>query len=138
MANTQKCHAGTEATEDSLLAILNKAFGYPVRGVHIGPGRHVSMPFNWDGKGETPPGWTRDVTLNYVASASDAAVAFPDSLATAVQQPGPQSKLTPGEQGQLTAAINSRAVKDLEAGGYSPKANQATAGAAVALGNRAQ
>jgi hypothetical protein len=46
---------------DRLVALVNKALSS--RGVHVGGGRHVEMPDEWDGTGATPPGWTEAARL---------------------------------------------------------------------------
>ena len=132
MANVQKCAQGTEGAGDSLVAIINKALGYPKRGSHIGGGVHVTMPASWDGSGATPPGWTKQATANWVAAALDAAVPISDALATELQLPANLALLSAGEQTTLLAAISARANVDLETGIYIPKANAAAVGAAVA------
>lgn len=125
MANLQKCAQGTEAANDALNAIVDKALVYPKIGVHIGKGPHVPMPPSWDGQGALPPGWTRHIVANYVASAATSALPIPDDLAALLQGPPAQANLSGAEKGTLTAAINGRATVDLDVGGYVPKAASA-------------
>ena len=126
MANNQKCAQGTEAANDAINAIINKALVYPKIGTHIGSGVHVNMPPTWDGQGATPPGWSKQAVANYVASPTDAALPIPDTLAALLQAPPAQANLTGAEKGQLTAAINGRVTVDLDVGGYVPKASAAS------------
>ena len=132
MANIQKCVAATEANNDALLAIISKALGYPQKGAHVGGGAHVNMPATWDGTGNTPPGWTKQPTANWVNTALDSAIPITDAMATALQQPGALANLSGAEQTVLSAALATRANKDLDGAAYSPKASAVSAGAAVA------
>lgn len=121
MANVQKSASGTEANMDALGLIVSKALGYPIVGTHVGGGLHVSMPATWDGQGACPPGWTKVAVSTWVASASSAALPISDAMATQLQSAPALSRLTPGEQGQLTAALSGRGNVDLEAGAFTPK-----------------
>ena len=127
-----KCVSGTSAAGDTLVAIINKAMGYPKKSTHVGGGIHVVQPATWDGTGATPPGWTKNATANYVNTSLDAAVPISDALATALQQAGPRSLLSAGELTTLDAALLARADKDLTLAAYIPKASAVAAGAAVA------
>jgi hypothetical protein len=125
MANIQKCATGTEITNDALVAIVNKALGYPKVGMHLGGGKHADMPASWDGQGKAPPGWTKSATANWVASALSAAVPIPDTLATELQKPASLSLLSAAEQTTLLAAIAARSNVDTETGNFVPKASAA-------------
>ena len=132
MANIQKCVLATEASNDSLKAIVDKALGYPRKGTHVGNVR-VAMPDTWDGNGPCPPGWTKQATANYVNTALDAALPIDDALATELQKPGALALLSAAEQTTLSVALAARASKDLESAAYIPKVSAVTAGAAVAV-----
>ncbi len=132
MANLQKCVTGLEAANDALNAIVSKALGYPRVGQHVGGGLHVNMPPTWDGQGATPPGWTKQVVANYVASALDSVLPLSDSLVTVLQGGAAQALLTGLEIATLTAAIAGRVTVDLDGGGYVPKASAAAKSQAVA------
>ncbi len=121
MANVQKCAQGLEATNDALNAIVNKALGYPKIGTRLGGGIHVPMPPTWDGQGATPPGWTKQVVANYVASALDSALPLPDALVAQLQAGPAQALLSAAEQLTLATAIAARVTVDLDAGGRVPK-----------------
>jgi hypothetical protein len=83
----------TDADIVAVSAEINQKLGYPKRGTHVGGGRHVAMPIDWDGQGECPPGWTKGAVA--VALADDSATeelrvdarveqqlqAFPETLA---------------------------------------------------------
>lgn len=122
-----KSAVGTEAEADSLIAIVDKALGYPRKGTHAGRGPHVQMPDTWDGKGETPPGWTKRATSNWIATASDACVPIPDTLAAELQRPANLAKLTAGEATTLNTALASRVNVELD--GRTPKASAAVVAA---------
>lgn len=126
MANLQKAVQGTEAANDSLNAIVNKALAHPKVGSHIGGGAHVNMPPTWDGTGQTPPGWTKQAIANYVASPTTAALPISDALAAQLQAAPAQALLSAPEQATLAAAIAGRVVVDLDAGGLVPKAKDGT------------
>ncbi|HET7088704.1 MAG TPA: hypothetical protein VFL17_08655, partial [Anaerolineae bacterium] len=85
MANVLKCVLATEASNDSLLVIMNKALMYPKIGTHVGGGLHVVMPPAYDGLGACPPGWTKQAADNWVNTAIDAALPMSDELATELQ-----------------------------------------------------
>lgn len=123
MANSEKCSVGTEAANDALNAIVNKALGYPKRGTPVGGGIFPVIPETWDGQGPVPFGWTKQAVAVYVASATDSALPMPDDVVAQLQAGPAQARLSGAEKGLLTTAIAGRAVKDLETGGYSPKAN---------------
>lgn len=48
----------TKADADELVALRDTLTPDPVRGVHVGGGRHVDMPAEWDRGGDVPPGWS--------------------------------------------------------------------------------
>lgn len=121
----QKCAQGTELTNDALLAILGKALALPRKGTHVGSGLHVTMPDNWNGSGETPPGWTKRASTNWVISALSSALPISDSMATELQKPESLALLSAAEQTTLVTAIAARVNVDIEIGGYLPKANAA-------------
>lgn len=125
MANTEKCATGPEATNDALNAIVNKALGYPKKGTRVGGGIFPTISESWDGQGEAPFGWTKQATAVYVVSALDTALPLPDDLVAQLQAGPAQAALSGPEKATLNAAIATRTVKDLEAGGYRPKANPA-------------
>lgn len=118
-----KSATGTEAQMDALRATVDKALGFPRSGRHVGGGIHVPMPDTWDGQGPTPPGWTKNATAVWVASATDAAVPLSDDMATELQKPESQARLTAPERATVTAAIAGRS--DVELNGRTPKANAA-------------
>lgn len=121
MSNTQKCAAVVEADGDALISIIDKALVYPRAGVNVGGGRRLTIQSTWDGFGETPSGWTKQRQVNWVASSSNARVPIPDALATELQLPVNQARLTSGEAITLNAAIAGRANTTLSSGGYVPK-----------------
>lgn len=123
MANSQKCVQATEAGNDALNAIVNKALGYPRRGTRAGGGIHVDAPPTWDGQGACPSGWTKQAVANYVASPADAALPLPDTLVTELQKGPAQALLSGAEQTTLAVAIAGRVTVDLDAGGRVPKAS---------------
>ena len=49
---------GTLAEIVEAIALEDAERGHPSRGQHVGRGPHADMPADWDGVGETPPGWT--------------------------------------------------------------------------------
>lgn len=118
---------GTEAECDDIVTLVDKALGYPKRGTHIGPGRHVTMPATWDGTGATPPGWAKRHVQNWVASAADAAVPLSDDDVALLAAPESQARLTVAERARLAAKTNSRSNVEIE--GRNPKANAAVAAA---------
>lgn len=122
MANTQKCVAGTEAANDAVNVIINKALAAPFVGTHVGGGRHVAMPTIWDGYGDTPPGYTKQRVPNYVLNASTTQLPISDALATELALPASQARLTGGEITTLNAAIAARANFDTNTTSYVPKA----------------
>ena len=122
MANTQKCVAGTEAANDAVLVIINKALAYSIIGTHQGGGRHVAMPTVWDTYGDTPPGWTKQRVANYVLNSSTSQLPISDALATELALPANQARLSAGEITTLNAAIAARANFDTNTAGYAPKA----------------
>lgn len=124
MASVQKCALGLESVNDALSSIVNKALGYPRKGAHVGGGIHVPMPESWDGQGVCPPGWTKQASSNWVASALDSALPLPDVLANELQLPSNLSRISALEQATLLAALAARTNVDLEAG-YVPKASAA-------------
>lgn len=121
MANNQKCVAATEASNDALLVIVNKALAYPLMGTHVGGGRHVTNP-TWDKYGDTPVGWTKQRVANWVLNSSTSQLPISDALATELQLPASQARLTAGEITTLNAAIAARALFDLQSAAYVPKA----------------
>ena len=121
MANLQRVSQAIESACDALNAIISKALGYPVAGVHIGAGRHVDMPASWDGLGATPPGWTKHEQQVWTLSALLAALPMPDDLIPRVQSGPAQNRLTGQEIASLAVAIAGRVTVDLD--GYSPKEN---------------
>lgn len=129
MANFQKCVSGIESANDALGSIINKALGYPKIGTHVGGGVHVPMPLTWDGQGNCPPGWTKQRQANWVASALDSQLPVSDALSAELQLPSNQAKLSAGEIVTLSSALSARAIVDLEAGNYIPKANAAVVAA---------
>lgn len=121
MANIQKCVAGTEAVNDALLVIVNKALAAAFIGAHVGGGRHVAMPTVWDKYGDTPAGWTKQRIPNYVLNVSTTQLPISDALATELQLPASQARLTVGEQTTLATALAARANFDLQSAAYVPK-----------------
>lgn len=98
---------------DALVAIIDKALGYPRKAVHVGGGIHADIQETWDGQGPTPPGWTKSATAVWVASAADAAAPLPDEMATELQRGAAQARLTGPERAALATAIAGRAQVDL-------------------------
>lgn len=105
---------------DAARAIIDKALGYPKPGEQRGGGIHVPMPPTWDGTGPTPPGWTKNATAVWVASATDAALPLSDAVAAELQKPEAQARLAPAERTALSVAIAGRA--DVELSGRLSKA----------------
>lgn len=121
MANTQKCVAGTAASNDALLVVVNKALACPFVGTHVGGGRHVSMPATWDKYGDTPPGWTKQRVANYVLNSSTSQLPISDALVTELLLPASQARLSAGEISTLNTAIAARANFDTSTVNYVPK-----------------
>ncbi len=119
----EKCRVGAEIEADALNAIVSKALGLPKAGTHVGRGPHVTMPQTWDGQGKAPPGWTKQQEQVWVASASDAVLPIPDTLAAQLQTAPVRARLSGAEIVQLDAAIAARVMVDLEVGSYVPKAS---------------
>jgi hypothetical protein len=108
MSKPIKIAAGTEAQMVALQATIDKALGYPRKGVSVGSIRQLNVPDTWDGTGPTPPGWTRTATVPWTNSAADAVLPLPDDLAAELQGAPAQARLSAAEKGAITAAINSR------------------------------
>lgn len=121
MTNIQKCWTGTEADCDALVAIIQKALAYPLVGTPIGAGSNATIPPTWNGLGITPTGWTRQRVANWVVSAATARVPISDALATELNLPANQARLTAGEQSTLATALAARANVTLSSGGHVPK-----------------
>lgn len=88
----------TEQNQDKLL-------GYPLRGTHVGGGRHVDMPASWDLTGPTPIGWSsyrgtsrQHPTLSQFATRMD-----PE--APAAMGNGRRTRLTAQEQTRMAADL---------------------------------
>lgn len=86
------------AARNAIASILDKAWEYPVRGVHVGTRAHLGPPIAaaWDGNGPVPLGWS-----SFQAHRTD-----PEET---IWLPEPETstklaRLTPGEQAQLAAA----------------------------------
>jgi hypothetical protein len=54
----ERCLTGSPEEMLTAQRAIDKALGYPRKGLRVGGGRHVPMPETWDGTGECPPGWT--------------------------------------------------------------------------------
>ena len=127
MANNQKTVQSAEATNDALLLVVNKALGYPRKGVQIGAGPHAAIQETWDGTGARPYGWTAKAVDNWVVSAGESHVPISDALATELQLPASQARLNVAERATLSAALVVRGVVDLEAKVALPKVSAAAA-----------
>lgn len=92
---------------EEMRAVLDKVLGYPRRGVHVGGGIHVPMPDEWDGQGETPLGWTRTVGEPFLDVEGKLLLEVSDRTAQEVAE-ADTSKLSPGEQARLQAALARR------------------------------
>lgn len=123
-----KINSGTEAACGNIQAAIDKAYGYPRKGVHVGGGIHVDMPDTWDGTGATPPGWSKHYAPVFSASASDAVLQIEDNV---VSDCAASVVLTPGEKTIVAnAAVTRTTVADPTNGGSrSPKAEAALAAA---------
>lgn len=119
MSRPIKVATGTEAQMVALQDVIDKALGYPRKGVSIGTIRRLDIPETWDGTGPTPPGWTKTATNPWVLTATDAVLPIPDELATELQAPPAQARLTAAERAAVTAAISSRGSTVLD--GRAPK-----------------
>jgi hypothetical protein len=116
MANLQKSVPGSALANATLAAIVTKCLGsYPFPGVHSGAGAHVNQPPTWDGTGNTPPGWTKAPQVVWGATALDSQFPMDDAMATQLQIPGNQARLTAPELATLTAAIAARVTVDVSA-----------------------
>ncbi len=107
------------AEAEAMQATINKAMGYPMRGTHIGDGRHVDMPEEWDGKGDPPPGWCKNYAEIYDAESKQPAIPIAENDAAWLL-----SKLyllDQQESAALSEALASRARIDIEADGYKPR-----------------
>lgn len=89
-------YTGNSAALEAAAALLDKAYGYPLRGTHIGTGKHVGMPDTWDGLGRVPPGWTSHQGHR---NDGDGAVFFPDEPETQTKL----NRLTGPERAALAA-----------------------------------
>jgi hypothetical protein len=131
---TLLCVTGAEAEMDALNAIVSKALGYPRPGVHVGGGRHVDMPEQWDGRGDAPLGWTKQYTANWVATAQVAAVPLSNAEEVELQRPAAQANLSVSERLTLAAALGARVLVDLST--YTPKAEATKGGEEAGAGKR--
>lgn len=88
----------TEANQDKLL-------GYPLAGLHVGGGRHVSMPPTWDGNGAVPIGWTsyKGSTRQHPTLPQYATPIDPES--TPAMANGRRNRLNAGEQTKMAADL---------------------------------
>ncbi len=131
MAKTQRCLRTTEADAVALQAVVNKALGYPRRGVQVGKGIHVDSPETWDGTGARPPGWTVDAVRVWVADGA-AVIALEDDTASELQRAGTRIRLSASEKDQLDAALAAREDVDLETEGFAVKRRPEEAAAEAA------
>jgi hypothetical protein len=119
MSRPIKTAAGTEAQMLALQATIDKALGYPRKGVSIGTILRLDVPDTWDGTGPTPLGWTKSATIPWVNSAADAVLPLPDDLAAELQVAPAQARLTGLERAAVSGAISSRGSTVLD--GRTPK-----------------
>lgn len=121
----QKCAPGAESASDALVPVINKALGLPSRGTYSGRDPRIVIPETWDGKGETPLGWTRTAAPVWTKDAATTWVPLPDDVAAALLAAPAQAKLTAQERTTLANAIAARVTVDPEAQGAAPKASAA-------------
>jgi hypothetical protein len=69
------------------------------------------MPETWDGKGETPPGWTKDAAEVIDDGAGSFSIDL-ESLATELDQPVAKARLTAAESTKLQAALSAKVELD--------------------------
>ena len=125
-----KCVSGTEAANDSLVAICNLAVGYPRAPSVRTTGRHPPIATSYSG-GPAPIGWTKNFVGNWVKDANDAQVPISDAAAAILTTPRALSNLTVPQQTTLTNAIAARQEVDLVVAEYRvPKAKAAVGDAA--------
>lgn len=113
-----KAFVGAERQAREAQALIDRALGYPRRGIHVGRGTHVVMPQLWDGNGEPPPGWTS--TLEPVWVNGDALIQLEDDLVDATIQALPAAD---------RAAFQAIAAARVEVEGFgsrTPKPQEAT------------
>lgn len=87
----------TKATLQTAVALENKTLGYPLKGVHVGPGPHVPMPATWDGVGPVPPGWTAYSDKDIVPDTKGAYTTTLDDSFTA-EKVAASTTLTPADK----------------------------------------
>lgn len=119
---------------DALVAICDKAIGYPRPGLKRNGGRHGPTPAVY---AEGAPGWTRHWRASWVANASTAATPLSDADVAEVTAPRNTARLTAGEIATLNTEAGSRSDVDLEAG-YSPKRRPGSGVASGAGGGKGQ
>lgn len=123
MSRPIKVATGTEAQMVALQATIDKALGYPRRGIQVGNRRHVDIAATWDGTGPTPPGWTKSATVPWLNSASDAVLPLPDDLTAELQSAPAQARLTGPERAAIASAVAGRGSTILD--GRIPKSKAA-------------
>ncbi len=128
MTRPRKVVIAALATNEGLRGLIDKALGFPKRGVQVGIGPHVNMPLTWDGNGPTPPGWSK-TAVDLHTGPLNSALELPDQIMAMVNGPEAQSRLSGPERAQIAQASASRVTIDLPGQGYAPP----SANASVAL-----
>jgi len=103
---------GTRAYCDDIKASRDKLIGPPVKGFHMGGGRHCDMPDTWDGVGKVPPGWSgADGPEEHPDRKGEWSVELPSSVSVALAD-SRQSRVTPAEKTTLQTAMATAVEKD--------------------------
>jgi hypothetical protein len=105
----ERCLSGTPAEMRAAQAAMDKALGYPRKGVQVGGGIHVPMPETWDGTGDCPPGWARTASEPLMAKDGTAYLAI-TGLEMALIDPANLVKLSPAERATLAKVSQASAV----------------------------
>jgi hypothetical protein len=122
MSRPTKIATGTEAQMTALQATIDKALGYPRRGINIGDSPFAPViPETWDGTGDVPVGWTETATSPWLDGAT-AVLPLPDDLAAELQAAPAQARISPAERAAIIAAISSRSSAVLD--DFTPKERQ--------------
>lgn len=120
MTVPRKCVVGTEAANEELRALIDKALGFPARGTNVGLGPHPVIQETWDGNGPTPVGWAR-TAVNLHTGPTNSVLELPDNFAVLLNGPTAQSRLTGQERAQVAIAIAGRITIDIPGSGYTLK-----------------
>jgi hypothetical protein len=111
----------TDTLEAEILqTTINKVMGYPMRGTHVGDGRHIDIVDEWDGKGELPLGWCKNYVEIYDAELEQQ-IALPIAENDATELLSKLDMLDQQESRILSSALATRTTIDLEAKEYKPR-----------------